>query len=226
MMLLKHKRMTLITIMLMLSSVILFYGLLYMKEQPGGFSDWRISRTMGLEGTIRIPLGKSPEDAIEQFRGPSTMRVIHHEPVRGGTLLFMDRDGKEDSSNLQIEYVRKTWFGWKWAWGGGYGMSKSPQSALNYMIMPRPDHISDTFPIVFGNILDPSVTSIAIQSKGGGHYNAELAAVGSGKRIWFAFLPSSTFTPFDIEAFDEQGELIAEQTVTDPNDGGSIDVRN
>lgn len=226
MMLLKHKRRTLITVMLMLSSVILFYGLLYMKEQPGGFSDWRTSRTLGIEGTIRIPLGKSPEDAVEQFRGPSTMQVIHQEPVQGGALVFMNRYGQEDSSNLQIEYVRKTWFGWKWVWGGGFGMSKSPQSVLNYMSIPRPDHISDTFPIVFGNILDPSVASIAIQSKDGNHYNTQLAAVSSEKRIWFAFLPSSAFTPFDIEAFDEQGELIAEQTVTDPNDSGSIDVRN
>lgn len=225
MMLLKHKRMTLITVMLMLSSVILLYGLLYMKEQPGGFSDWRTSRTLGLEGTIRIPLGKSPEDAVEQFRGPSTMQVIHQEPVQGGALVFMNRYGQEDSSNLQIEYVRKTWFGWKWVWGGGFGMSKSPQSVLNYMSIPRPDHISDTFPIVFGNILDPSVASIAIQSKGGNHYNTQLAAVSSEKRIWFAFLPSSAFTPFDIEAFDEQGELIAEQTVTDPNDSGSIELR-
>lgn len=223
MMLLKHKRVTLITVMLMLSSVILLYGLLYMKEQPGGFSDWRTSRTLGLEGTIRIPLGKSPEDAVEQFRGPSTMQVIHKEPVQGGALVFMNRYG--DSSNLQIEYVRKTWFGWKWVWGGGYGMSKSPQSALNYMSIPRPDHISDTFPIVFGNILDPSVKSIAIKNKDGDHYNTQLAAVSSEKRIWFAFLPSSAFTPFDIEAFDEQGELVAEQTVTDPNDSGSIELR-
>jgi len=225
MMLLKHKRMTLITVMLMLSSVILFYGLHYMKEQPGGFSDWRTSRTLGIEGTIRIPLGKSPEDAVEQFRGPSTMQVIHQEPVKGGTLVFMNRYGQEDTSNLQIEYVRKTWFGWKWVWGGGFGMSKSPQSVLNYMSIPRPDHISDTFPIVFGNILDPSVKSIAIKNKDGDHYDAELAAVGSGERIWFAFLLSSAFTPFNIEAFDEQGELIAEQTVTDRNDSGSIGLR-
>jgi hypothetical protein len=106
---------------------------------PVDFQIGACSHAMGLNGKIQIPLGKNPEDAIQQFRRFPSMQVIHQQPVEGGILLFIKRFYQQDGNDLQVEYVRKTWLGWKWAWGGGFGIgeSKAPlqaKSALNYMI--------------------------------------------------------------------------------------------
>lgn len=44
--------------------------------------------------------------------------------------------------------------------------------------------------------------------------------------IWFVFLPSAISTPFDIEGFNEEGNLIARKTITDPRDSGSVNLEN
>lgn len=44
--------------------------------------------------------------------------------------------------------------------------------------------------------------------------------------IWFVFLPSADSTPFDIECFNEEGDLIAYKTINDPRGSGSIDLSN
>ncbi|WP_441913474.1 hypothetical protein [Paenibacillus sp. MCAF9] len=132
-----------------------------------------------------------------------------------------------------MEYVRKTWLGWKWAWGGGYGIggSKSPnleKSVLNYMSMSTVANISTPFPMVIGDVLDPSIKSILVKIKGNGSgkYNAKLTGIDTGHMIWFMFLPSSDFTPFDIEGFNENGDLIANKTISDQRSSGSIDLIN
>lgn len=226
--LIKHKRIVWITTTLILFSAVLFYTLVFVNDRPGGLSDRRMSHAMGLNGTIHIPLGKTPEDAIQQFRGFPSMQVIHQEPVEGGILLFMKRFNQEDANNLQVEYVRKTWLGWKWVWGGGFAIGESQQtkSALNYMSMPIIDNISTPFPMVFGDVMDPSIKNVTVDIKGKGKHNAKLTEVDPGKTIWFVFLPSSASTRFEIEGFNEEGDLIAYKTINDPRDSGSIDLRD
>jgi hypothetical protein len=157
-----------------------------------------MSHGMRLNGTIRTPLGKTPEDAIQQFRRFPSMQVIHREPVEGGILLFIKRFYQQDGNDLQVEYVRKTWLGWKWAWGGGFGIteSKSPlqaKSAINYMSMPRVE-ISTPFPMVFGDVLDPSIKNVTVEIKGKrpGKYNAKLTGVKTGIRSGLCFCPRLT----------------------------------
>ncbi|WP_145040602.1 hypothetical protein [Paenibacillus sp. Y412MC10] len=220
----KHKRIIRFAAKLIFLSVVLFYAFIYVMERPGGLTDRRMSRALGQDNILHIPLGKTPDNAVEQFRGPSSMHVIHREPVSGGTLLFMKRPYQAGSHNLQVEYVRKTRIGWKWAWGGGYGIGESSQSiaALNYMGMPELDHLSTPFPMVFGDILDPSIKKVSVKIKGKGSYNAKLTAAEAGRMIWFVFLPSPASTPFDIEGLDGEGNLIARKTITDPRDSGSV----
>ena len=159
------------------------------------------------------------------------MQVIHREPVKGGVLLFIKRFYQQEGSDLQVEYVRKTWLGWKWVWGGGFGIggSKSPlsaKSALNYMSMPKEKNISTPFPMVFGDVLDPSVKNVTVVVRGAdpGKYFAKLAGEDTGHKIWFAFLPSAAAAPYDIEGFNEKGDLIAFKTIEDSRDSGSIDL--
>lgn len=214
------------------ASVVLIYVIVYTYDRPGGLSDWRMSQKMGMTETIRIPLGDTPEDAIQQFRNYSGMEVIHREPVDSGMLLFFYKNNQENSINLQLEYARKTWLGWKWGWGGGYSIGKSLQdnSALNYMIMPREKGLSTPFPLVFGYVLNSSIKSITVEVKGRvvgeseSEYHAKQTKVDVNQMIWFVSLPASTSMPFDIKGFDEKGELVAEKTITDPRDSGSVEL--
>lgn len=76
--------------------------------------------------------------------------------------------------------------------------------------------------MVFGDILDPSIKKVNVKIKDKGSYNAKLTAADAGRMIWFVFLPSPAPTPFDIEGFDGEGNLIARKTITDPRDSGSV----
>ena len=220
----KYKRILSMAAGIILSVAVLTFGLIFANERPGGFIDWRMSHAIGVSGTMHIPIGKTPEEAIEQFRQSSTMQVIYKEPVKGGMLVFMERPDPRDSTNLQIEYIRKTWLGWKWVWGGGYSISLHEKNAVNYMSMPELAHITTPFPAVFGEVMDPSIKNVTIEIKGKGKYIAKLVKVGPEKIIWFAILPSSGSSPFDIKAFNEQGDLSAMKTINDPRDSGSIDL--
>ncbi|MEK4327805.1 hypothetical protein MKZ24_17565 [Paenibacillus sp. FSL R7-0297] len=208
-----------------LVSVAVLYLLLYMYERPGGWSDQRMSRLLGMEQTLQIPLGKSPEEAVRLFRGSDSMTVIHQEPAARGELVFLTRAGQQDSNNLQVEYVRKTWLGWKWVWGGGYGMGGDPDSsALNYMCFPELEHISTPFPMVIGEVLNPSIQHITVEQKEAGtdKSEAKLIKVGSDRTIWFAFQPATAGVPFEIEGLDEAEGMIASKIITDARDSGAI----
>ncbi|MGD8191507.1 hypothetical protein ACQCN2_16110 [Brevibacillus ginsengisoli] len=193
----KQKRLIWITTGVIVVTAILLYGLVLINDTAGGLSDWRMSHAMGLNETIRIPLGKTPEDAIQQFRHFPSIDVIHREPVKEGILLFIKRDYQQESTNLQVEYARKTWLGWKWGWGGGYGMglNKSPlqaKSALTYMNFPQVEHISTPFPMVFGEVLDPSIKSVTVNFKGD-KYKAKLTGkelgIQSGSYFYLQRIP-------------------------------------
>lgn len=214
------------TTILILLCAALVYTLVYINDRPGGLSDRRMSKALGLSDTLHIPLGDTPQDALQQLgRLQSTEEVIYRETVEGGVLLFMTRPNA-DASNLRVEYIRKTWLGWKWVWGGGFSMSEPLQTkaALNYMNMPKLDHVSTPFPMVFGEIRDSSINNITAEIKGAEKHHAKLAEAGPNKKIWFVFLPSSAFTPFDIEGLNAEGARIAHKTISDPNDSDLIDL--
>ncbi len=206
--------------------LVLFVASVYAYEVPGGIADWRFSRVTGLSGTLSIPTGRTPEEAVQKFRNTS-MQVIHRESIDGGVLLFLKRyEQKEGSTNLQIEFVRKTWLGWKWVMGGGYGLSSGSNSeeALNYMSMPKFKGIHGPFPIVFGQITNSTITSI-IATIGGdeaGKYNAKLIENRVGQRLWYVVLPSSADAPYEIEALNGDGTKVAIKSFDDSRDVASV----
>lgn len=212
------------------SAAILFYAFIYIYERPGGIADWRLSRALGQSETIQIPLGDTPEDAVGQFRRSPSAQMIHREAVDGGMLLFYKRLDDQDSNNLQVEYTRKTWLGWKWVWGGGYGIGNVHQakSALNYMGIPVLKKVPTPFPIVFGDVLNPSVKKVNVEAEGTGEgtYHAQIIEIASGERIWFAFLPSAAVPSYDIKVWGDKNVLIAEKNITDLQDMGPIDLKN
>ncbi|MCL6460140.1 MAG: hypothetical protein K6T85_19285, partial [Gorillibacterium sp.] len=83
-------------------------------EMPGGWADQRMSRASGTDGTLHIPIGQTPQEAIEKFRNYSDIQIVHQEALEGGALVFYKRSYMKDGTDLEVEYVRKTWLGWKW----------------------------------------------------------------------------------------------------------------
>ncbi|MEO2203517.1 hypothetical protein ABGV42_07205 [Paenibacillus pabuli] len=220
-----------ICLVVVIFSITAFLSYVYLNDRPGGFSDQRMSKLLGMDETIYIPTGKTPASAIQKFRSEqSASHIIHEEPVEGGMILFTQRVSSE-SSNLQMEYAQKRIFGWKWRWGGGYGIGKSyPKPfAMDYMSIPRLNHIESPFPIVFGNVLNPAIKRITVDTKENGKQvstEAKLVQVGAESNIWFVLLSLSASTPFEIKAFNEKGVLIASKEIEDPNDSGSLTIED
>jgi hypothetical protein len=207
-----------------MACIILIIALAGVYEMPGGLADRRISRAAGLEGTLRIPIGRTPEEAVQKFRQFPFMQIIHQEPVDGGALLFIKRYYQKEGTDLQVEYVRKMWLGWKWAMGGGYGIGGGmDKAALTYMGMPYKG-IGSPFPLICGEVLDISVKKVMVIANGQnpGQYAAKVADTDTGGAIWFATLPLSAEAPYEIEALNGKGEIVARKTIDDLRDFGMI----
>jgi hypothetical protein len=209
--------------------LIVLFTLSYVNEMPGGFADQRMSQAIGLEGANKIPFGRTPEEAIQKLRNYTDRQIIHKEPVDGGTLLFIKREYQKDGTDLEIDYLRKTWLGWKWTWGGMFGHGSSIEgvkSVLSYMFMPKLSGINTPFPIVFGDVLDPTVNSIIIieNSANPMKYSAKLAGSQTGHTIWFAYLPTSFTVPYEIQALNVNGDIVVSKTINEPNDSGLIQL--
>lgn len=215
------------------ASVILFLSISFLFEMPGGLSDQRLSTTSGLKETIPIPLGRTPEEAVEKFRRSQMGRVIHKESVDGGMLLFYKKENKPETSSLQLEYVRKTWFGWKWGTGGGYGISfgavqdASQQMAASFMAMPYlKGSLTVPFPILFGELLDDSVQQVTVAVENGDvEQQATVIREGLETPIWFAALPRTAAVPYRIELYDREGTMTGSKTVSNPTDYGHVTLR-
>lgn len=109
--------------------------------------------------------------------------------------------------------------------GAGYGMDGDPTvSAMNYMRLPELEQISTPFPMVFGEVLDPSIQQIIVQQKqtGTDKSEAKLIQTAQGRTIWFAFQAATAGVPFEIEGLDKAGEVVASKIITDARDSGSI----
>jgi hypothetical protein len=212
-----------------LISLIILFTLAYVNEMPGGYADWRMSQATGQEGTFKIPLGRTPEEAIQKLRHYTSMQIIHEEPVNGGTLLFIKRNIQKDGTNLEIEYLRKTWLGWKWTWGGMFGIGgikEGTNSVLSYDVMPKLTGIKTPFPIVYGDVLDPSVIKVIVVANDSASvkYNAKIVASKTGHTIWFTYLPTSIAVPYEIQALNSNGDIVARKIINEPNDMGLVQL--
>ncbi|CAH1206198.1 hypothetical protein PAECIP111891_02823 [Paenibacillus allorhizoplanae] len=212
--------------------LILAYSTIYVIEKPGGIADWRLSKAMGLTETLRIPLERTSEEAIRQFRGSSieeTYKIIYQKPVHEGVLQFSKQRLFQGGTDLKVDMARKSWLGWKWASGGGYAiggtkMDASSDSALSYMMMPiRLEKPRGTF-LLFGEIGDTSITHIVVKGDetGAREYEAEIVKTDEGYVVWYIVLPASVSVPFELQAYTDQNDLRATLMITNERENGSI----
>ncbi|MGO4107399.1 hypothetical protein [Paenibacillus sp. YAF4_2] len=209
-----------------LAVLVLVVVAIYAYDSPGGIADWRFSRAIGNKWTMQIPVGKTPVEAVRKFRGIGNNHVISQEKVDGGAILFYKNNEHKEGTDLQIEFVRHSWLGWKWVWGGGYSISNGADSdvALNYMSMPRIKAIHGPFPIVFGQVMNSSIDTVTFSFGGEdtATYDAKLIPIGSEERLWYVVLPASATAPYKIDARNADHKLIASTTFTDPNNSENV----
>ncbi|SEO74780.1 hypothetical protein [Paenibacillus sp. OV219] len=209
--------------------LVLLIAFAYVYEIPGGIADWRYSRAAGYTGTVSIPIGKTPEDAVKKFRAYTSMVVVNREPIDGGMLLFIKRFYQQDGTDLEIEFVRKTWLGWKWVMGGMYGLGSPVNSreAFNYMSMPKFEGIHGPFPIVFGQLSNSSIKAVNITIGGpdAGSYPAKIVEFDEGQWLWFAVLPQTSAPTYGIEAHNSEGAIVASTTFDDPREMNSVPMK-
>lgn len=209
--------------------LVLSISFVVLYELPGGIADRRNSHAIGIEGTLRIPLGKTPEEAVEKFRGSPITQVVHREKTEDGMLLFIGESKPSSSRGLRVEYVRDTWLGWKWVWGGSYGTStyttETKAMALDYMSMPSFNGDKKApFPLVYGEILDASISEVVVATgvNGSEMNQATISGDRSTSRIWFVTLPSAKSEPYSITAYNSTGNIVAYQTINESSDYGSL----
>ncbi|QHT63043.1 hypothetical protein GXP70_25805 [Paenibacillus lycopersici] len=209
-----------------LCAIVLAGAFAYVYDKPGGIADWRYSRAAGYSETVRIPNGRTPEEAVKKFRQYAPMRVIHQEAIGGGVLLFIKRFEDKPGTYMDVEFVRHNLLGWKWVMGGGYGMSpmEDIEVAVDYMLFPRYKGITGPYPIVAGQIQNASVADVNVAFGGpdGGKIAARIVEYEPGKRLWYAALPRSAEASYGIEAVDAQGNVLAGKTFGDDRDYGYI----
>lgn len=205
-------------------ALLIVVGGAYVYEAPGGIADRAQSRAMGLDGTMHIPLGRTPEEAVRKFRSDGyDARVVHQVSTDGGALLFIKRAMETNTSGLQLEYARHTWLGWKWVTGGGYsigygaGDTGREKALLSYMGLPGWRDIEAPFPLMFGELTDDSVRSVMVWTQGEqpGKYAAVVASYEPGGRLWYVRLPEFAAGPYLLIALGQDGSMLAEKKVPD-----------
>jgi hypothetical protein len=161
------------------------------------------------------------QHAVEEFRKypPGQVHIQYVLPVNDGVLIFYQRFFSDNSTDLTVEYMRKTFHDWKWIHGGGGGGSYSEDT--NYLFgeyIPSPDtylHTHTPFPLLYGMIVGEA-TNVVITDQYGLRIEATVFP-SKGQLGWFAIVPESTGSELNIQSVDPDGRIIQEKTI-DIND--------
>ncbi|MBB6634898.1 hypothetical protein [Cohnella thailandensis] len=170
-------------------------------------------------------------EAIERVRDDYLDYVVHEEAVDGGKVVFY-LHYHDNGFVLQADYAKKTRYGWKYVFGGGFGGSgmerqegaqpmpedpdRAKESYLNLLHMYIPSTVGTEFgrtpfPMYMGAILDPEVTSVVVTSvEDGLEKQAKIVTVDDYFRIYFVFLDESQGLKLKVTTYDGDGRKLQE----------------
>ncbi|KIL37007.1 hypothetical protein SD71_04805 [Cohnella kolymensis] len=160
---------------------------------------------------------KDLKQAVMDFTNYDAINLVHVEPSDNGAFVFYQRPLTEESQkrngdtiNLSVEYMKKTWNGWKWIHSGGFGSSVLKNKSVYYQYLKSPDayiHTTTPFPLVYGVFFNESVESVFVDS--GDHFSTQAVnfPISDSTTGWFAFLPNST-EEILILAKDKDGHTV------------------
>jgi hypothetical protein len=157
--------------------------------------------------------GETIEQAIEKS-GRQVVKVIHEEKVKGGEVVFFYKSingGKE--ATMAAGYIKKTFLGWEWIIGGEHSRASSePGQSLTAQFFPATN--GTPFPLAFGEISDPQIVRVKIQTDKGTK-DKETSIVKNGTtRIWFVFLNPSDGHLTKVIGQSQDGQILVSEDIS------------
>lgn len=171
-----------------------------------------------LGGILIYPLpskvtGETLEQAIEKS-GREVVKVIYKEKVKGGEVVFFYKsiNGGKDAT-MAAGYIKKTFWGWEWVIGGEHSRaSLEPGQSLTAQYFPATK--GTPFPLSFGEISDPQIVRVKIQTDKGST-DKETSIVKNGTtRIWFVFLYSSDGPLTKVIGQSQAGQILVSKDLS------------
>ncbi len=159
-------------------------------------------------------------DAIEvnrKYKEP--FQPLYIEPVSNGVLVLHRRFFKEDGFDINVEFLRWTWRGWKWTWGGSYGggIGVEPKGMFVEYFENPDEYLQTTtpFPILFGAVTNKEIRTLQITDSA--NYTEEVSLIidprkpNDDQRSWFAKIPREAGKELTITGLGTSGETITER---------------
>jgi len=154
----------------------------------------------------------SPQEAIVHRVG--TGKIYEEIDVPKGRLVFYHR-----GSTINADFVKKSWKGWKWGYGGGHTIPVFKQQAkkyehvdfsAQYFSSVRGMGLHMPYPMLFGVITNPDVASISVLSKQTeDNFRATILSNGRDPyRIWYLLMDEVQGTQFEISAVSSKHEIL------------------
>jgi hypothetical protein len=191
-------RKTTIIISSILLSIVIFIGYLFISDEPS----------------------KTVVEAIEKQRGLGSVDyIMQQHPVSQGEVIFYLSNINDDQIVVSTEYVRKTWRGWKWIYGGGHSgsniqlNSKLPsRNGFSYQYIRSTEGTeigSSPFPMIYGVILDPDITRIVVKDYMSGlDRQAKIIEIKDRFKLYYSFLDEPQGKKFEIIGYSQEGTKI------------------
>lgn len=165
-------------------------------------------------------------EAIEKVRGDNYVDyIIHQQPVENGELVFFLRNIHDGQVQVVSEFVKKTWKGWKWGYGGSFGASnvrldltqeeaKRETFCSQYLPSTKGAEFDSPFPMIYGIVLNPDFSRIVVKDYVTGlEKQTKLVEVNENFRLFYVLLDDVQGKKFDIIAFDRFGGILHTVTI-------------
>ncbi|ANE48400.1 hypothetical protein SY83_21340 [Paenibacillus swuensis] len=157
---------------------------------------------------------QAAQAAITKFRSYNEYPVyVHTEAVENGVLVLYRRFMKENHYDLNVEHVRWTWRGWKWAWGGSMSGGQGAQSdGLFVEYLPYNGRQDSPFPILLGAVTNQNIHKLHISD--GAQYEAEPQLIRAHhprdeQHSWLARVPRHAGKVLTVTALDQSGKVVS-----------------
>jgi len=152
--------------------------------------------------------GKTIVEAIQKS-GRNVSKVVDTEEVKGGVVVFYKKAIGNGGVTNASGYIKKTLWGWEWAWGGEH----SDSTPMGFSAQYFPYVKTTPFPLVFGEIKDPNVKFIDV-SENGTTNKVQAKIVGTGTDLmWYVFLDKSAGPDFTITGLSNSGSILYTQSL-------------
>ncbi|MBB6674878.1 hypothetical protein [Cohnella nanjingensis] len=190
--------------------------ILFMLLSSYGYKQWRHH-----EIQQALVQGSSEFNALQSATPKRFLngekRIVRLEAVKDGVLVFVRNDLKEGNTDLDVEYMRRTWKGWEYIFGGGFGGGIiEMERGLHYEYLPNADpylHTYTPFPAVYGTVVGDKIASVVVTGDREFRATANLFRMEDGQRGWLVALPAWEDARFTITALDAEGNVVKEDTL-------------